>query len=81
MQSVCVRSRFLVSFKDGCEYDLTPNQPTSVTLDRTAMTKEAEIPMISTKSEDEVYLEKLYYHGVYVLIMFNMDGGFNIKEE
>ena len=35
------------------------------------MNKESELPTISEITDDTVYLERVYYHGVYVLLHFN----------
>ena len=35
------------------------------------MNKESNMPMIYTKPEDKIDLEKRYYHGIYILIKFN----------
>ena len=45
------------------------------------VTKEAEVPMISTKHKEAVDLEKGYYHGVYVILHFNKKDGINRKED
>ena len=73
VKAVSVKRNLLVLFKDGCENDMTSNQLTAATVDITPLTEEAKMPTISTKPEKAVDLEKVYYHGVYVLLEFNKE--------
>ena len=59
---------------------MTSNPLTVVTLDRIPMDEEAEVPTIPKKPEEKVYLEKGYYHGVYLSLDFNKEDGVNTKE-
>ena len=61
-----VNSRFLLRFQDGCEKYLTSNKLTDVAVNRGPVTKKSKVPKISKKPDEAVYLEKGYYHGVYV---------------
>ena len=70
-EEISGKRRFLVSFQDRCERDLTSDQITLIKSDRIPMTKEAEVPMISALTNKKVYLEKVYYHVVCVLLQIN----------
>ena len=45
------------------------------------MTEEANMPTISVTPDETIDLEKVYYHGVYVLLQFNKEYGVNRKED
>ena len=81
VQGVSGKMRFLGRFQDGCDKDLTSNQLTVVTVDRSPATEEAEILMISAKHEEAVDLEKGYYHIVYALLRLKKEDGVDRKED
>ena len=80
MEGVSSNKRFLESLQDRCDKDLTSNQITSVKIYRIPITKESEFPKIYTMTDEKVYLEKVYYNGVYVSLYFNNQDSFGSKE-
>ena len=58
-------------FQYGCDKYLISNQLTTVAVDKIRVTEEDELPNISVINDETIYLEKGYYHGVYVLLQFN----------
>ena len=68
-------------FQDGCEKDLTSNQLTVVTVERSPMTKESKVPSIDEEPGETVPSEKRYYCGVFVLLNFHKEDGVGRKEE
>ena len=46
------------------------NQLSAVTAERIPDTKQAEAPTFYMMPDEKVDLDKLYYHGVYVLLFF-----------
>ena len=81
VESISSKRRFLARFQYGCEKDLTSNHITVVTVDRIPMNEEAEVPMISTKTEEEVDLYKGYYNVVCVFLDFNKEEDIVTNEE
>ena len=79
VQGVSGKKILLVSFKDGCDKDLTLNIITFMIEDSITVTKEAKVLTISLIPDDTVDLEKGYYPGVYVLLHFNKDYGVDSK--
>ena len=57
------------------------NRLTVVTVDSIPATKQYRVPTISTKTEESINLDKIYYHVVYVFLKFNKKGNNDTKEE
>ena len=68
-------------FQGGCNKDLTLNKVTIVATEKSPVTEEAEVPMISVIPGEIMDLDKGYYHGVYVLLYFNKQNIFDRKED
>ena len=75
VQRVSWKKRFLVMFQNGCKNYLTSNQLTIVIVEKSPVGEEPKVPTIPDIPEDKVTSDKGYYHGVYVLLYFNKDGG------
>ena len=71
VQLVSYKKRFLVGFQDGCEKDITYNQLTAVIVDKSPVEEEPEVPTSTEITDDKFPLDKVYYHGVYVMLYFN----------
>ena len=67
-------------FKGRCEKDLTSNQLTVVTEYRNAVIEEVKLVMIVEILDGIVDLGRGCYHGAYVLLHFNKEGGSHRKE-
>ena len=52
-----------------------------MTVDSIPITKEADFPTISAMTDEPVYLEKAYYHIVYVSLILNNYDSVDRKEE
>ena len=61
-------------FQDGCKKDLTTNQLSIVTEDRSTVTEESDVPTISAIPGDKFDSEKGYYHRVYIFTTFYEEG-------
>ena len=62
-------------FQDGCENDMFSNQLTIVILYKILVEKEPKVTMNPEIPEEQVTLDKLYYHCVYVMLFFNNEVG------
>ena len=81
VQGISGKGRFLVRFQDGCEKNMTSNQLTAVTVEKRPVHEEPEVPTIDVIPDEKVYPEKVFYHGVHILLHFNKDDGVNRKED
>ena len=54
---------------------LALNQLIIVVVEKSPVGEEPKVPTIPDIPEDKVTSDKGYYHGVYVLLYFNKDGG------
>ena len=81
VQGVSGKKRFLVRFQDGCENDMTSNQLTILIVENSPVEKELEVPTITEIPDDTFTSEKVYYHGVYVMLHFNKEDGVDRKYE
>ena len=70
VQGVSGRRRFLVSFQNGHENNLSSNQLIVVIVEKIPEEKEPEVSEIAEIPEGKVELEKGYYYCVYVMIWF-----------
>ena len=57
-------------FQYECKKDLTSNELTILIVENIPVEEEPEVPMIIEIPEEQVTLEKRYYHNVYVIINF-----------
>ena len=71
VQVVSGKRRFLVSFQDGYEKDMTPNQLTVVIVENIPVEKELGVPTIPEIPDETFTSDKVYYYGVYVVLNFN----------
>ena len=62
--------RLLVRFQYGCERDMTLDQTTIITVEKIPVNEEPEVPSIDVIPDNTVYLENLFYHGIYVMQHF-----------
>ena len=67
VQGVSGKRIFLESFQDCCEKYLTPNKLTVAKLQKIPVNKETKVLMISMIPERTIYLEKGFYHDVYIM--------------
>ena len=81
VQGVSGKKRFLVRFQDGCENDMTSNQLTILIVENSPVEKELEVPTITEIPDDTFTSEKVYYHGVYIMLYFNKEDGVDRKYE
>ena len=81
LQGVSGKRRFLVRFKNGCKKNLSLNQLTVVIVENIPDEKEPEVSEISEILEEQVELEKGYYHCVYVMLRFKNEVGIDSEEE
>ena len=81
VQGIYRKKRFLARFQDGCKNDLSSNQLTIVILEKIPVEKEPKVPTIPEIPEDQVTLDKGYYHCVYAIINFKKGVGVDRKEE
>ena len=79
VQGVSGRRRLLVRFKNGCEKNLSSNQPTVVIVEKIPVEEEPEVSTITEIPEDQVELEKGYYRYVYVMLQFKKEVGVDSK--
>ena len=70
VQGVSGKKRFLASFQDGFENNISSNQLTTVIVEKIPEEKEPEVSAIPKISEEKVELEKGYYRCVYVTLRF-----------
>ena len=70
VQGVSGRRRFLARFQNGFKNNLSSNQLTIVIVEKISEEKEPEVSEISEIPEEQVELEKGYYHCVYVMLRF-----------
>ena len=75
------KKRFLVWFQDGCEKYLSTNQLTIVIVEKSPAEKEPEVPINPDIPEEQVTLEKGYFHCVYFILHLNKDDSVDRKEE
>ena len=68
-------------FQGGVEKYTNSNKLTVVSVGKSPMTEESEVPTISAIPNETIYLEKIYYHSVYVMFNFEIGGGFNMKKK
>ena len=73
IQEIFGKKRLLVRFNYGCKKYLNSNQLTIVIVDEIPLNKEPEVPTNPDIPEEQVTLEKGYYHGVYVIINFKKE--------
>ena len=57
------------------------SQLTDVTVEKSSVNEESKVPTIAVIPDEKVYPEKVFYHGVHVLLNFNKNDGVNMKEE
>ena len=81
VQVVSGKTMLSARFQDRCEEDMTSNQLTTVIVERSSVTEEANETMIYVIPDENIYLERGYYHGVYVLIQFNKGVGVGREED
>ena len=67
VKGVYGKSMLLVRFKYGVENDMDSNKLIIMKLYQRPVTKEAKVTTISAIPDEKADLEKIYYHGVYVL--------------
>ena len=70
VQGVLGRSIFLVMFQNGCENNLSSNQPTVVIVEKIPEEKEPEVSESSETPQGQVKLERIYYRCFCVMLMF-----------
>ena len=70
VQGVSGRRRFLVSFQNWCEKNLSLNQLTVVIVENIPVEEEPEVSAIPEIPYDQVELEKGYYRCFYVMLQF-----------
>ena len=73
VQGVSGRRRFLVSFQNGCENNLSSNQPIVVIVEKIPVEEEPEVSTIPEIPRDQVEKEKGYYRCVYVMLQFKKE--------
>ena len=78
-QGIFGKKRLLARFQDGCEKDLTLNQLTIMIVEKILAEKEPDVPKNPDIPEEQITLEKGYYHGVYVILHFNKEVGVDRK--
>ena len=81
VQGVSGKKRFLASFQDGFEINISSNQLTTVIVEKIPEEKEPEVSAIPKISEEKVELEKGYYRCVYVTLRFEKEVGVESKED
>ena len=59
--------------------DITSNQLTAVIVENSPVEKELRVPTIPEIPDEKFPSEKVYYHGVYVMIHFNKEDGVDRK--
>ena len=79
LQGVLWRRRFLVRFQNGCKKNLFSNQLTVVIVEKIPAEEEPEVSTIPEIPEDQVELEKGYYHCAYVMLQFKKEVGVDSK--
>ena len=68
-------------FQDGCKNNMNLNQLTIIIVEKILVEEDPEVPIIPEIPEEQVTLEKGYYHGVYVILHFNKDDVVGRKED
>ena len=81
VQGVPGKKRFLVRFQDGCKNNLSLNQLTVMILEKIPEEKEPAVSEIAEIPEEQVKLEKGYYHCVYVILRFRKEVDVESKED
>ena len=81
VQGISGKKRFLARFQDGCENNMFSNQLTIVIVEKIPEEKEPEVFKNPEIPEEQVKMEKGYYHGIYVMLQFKKDVGVEIMEE
>ena len=70
LKGVSGKRRFLVRFQGGRKNNISSNQLTVVIVEKILEEKEPEVSRISEIPEEQVELEKGYYHYVYIMLWF-----------
>ena len=68
-------------FQNECEKCMTSNQLNVVIVEKSPKIEKAEVPTMAVIPDEMIYLKKVYYHGIYVVIQSHNENGVDRKDD